>query len=211
MAERIPPGRAGKLWLAGRLDAARRGTELLDRKRQLLRREKERLALVVDERRRSWIEACADAQRWACRAAALGGTGGIALVAGAVAGRATVTVSWRNTMGVSHPDDAVCAFPVLAPTEIAAASAALGPTVAAHRHALECAVSCAVADAALRRIEEELHATQRRLRAIERHRMPYLQGALGELQLRLDELERQERVVTRWALRRRNHEDRGPS
>ena len=39
MALRIPPGRAGRIWLVRRLEIARRGAELLDRKRQALLRE----------------------------------------------------------------------------------------------------------------------------------------------------------------------------
>jgi V/A-type H+-transporting ATPase subunit D len=202
MAERVPPGRAGRLWLVARLDAARRGLDLLDRKRRLLLRERERLALLADARREAWRDACAGAKRWALRAGMLGGSAELDLVAGAVAGRATVTVRWQNTMGVLHPSDAACDFPPLEPAAVASASAAFGPAAAAHRRALERAVEAAVVDAALHRIEAELHATQRRLRALERHRIPRLSGALHDLQLQLDELERQERVVTRWARRR---------
>jgi len=203
VAERVPPGRAGRLWLLARLDAARRGRELLDRKQQLLTREQQRLALLADERRKVWEEACADAQRWSLRAAILGGTATTALFAGAVAGRATVDVRWRNTMGVTHPDDAHCAFPALAPAVAVAGNAALAPAAQAHRKALEAAIDAAIAATARERIEDELRATQRRLRGLERHRIPGLERSLHELQFRLDELEREERVVTRWARERR--------
>jgi V/A-type H+-transporting ATPase subunit D len=203
VAERVPPGRAGRLWLLARLDAARRGRELLDRKRQLLGREQQRLALVADERRKSWEEASEGAQRWALRAAILGGTATTALFAGTVTGRATVDVAWRNTMGVTHPDDARCEFPTLAPAAAVAGNAALAPAAQAHCKALEAAVAAAIAAKARQLIEAELQATQRRLRGLERHRIPSLERSLHELQFRLDELEREERVVTRWARERR--------
>ena len=208
MAERIPPGRAGRLWLLAHLDAARRGRDLLDRKHQLLRREQERLALVAADRRAVWEHTAADAQRWSLRAAILGGTVTTTLLAQAIAGRATLSISWANTMGVRHPDDARCDFPALVPAAAVAGNAALAPAAEAHRTALEAAIAAAVATTALRRIEDELHATQRRLRGIERHRIPRLQRSLHELQFRLDEIEREERVVTRWA-RERGRED-GP-
>jgi V/A-type H+-transporting ATPase subunit D len=203
VAERVPPGRAGRLWLLARLNAARRGRELLDRKQQLLAREQQRFALVADERRKSWEEASADAQRWSLRAAILGGTATTALFAGAVTGRATVDVAWRNTMGVTHPDDARCEFPALASAVAVAGNAALAPAAQAHRKALETAVDAAIAATAGQRIEHELQATQRRLRGLERHRIPALERNLHELQFRLEELEREERVVTRWARGRR--------
>ncbi|MGA8296609.1 MAG: V-type ATP synthase subunit D, partial [Acidimicrobiales bacterium] len=48
----------------------------------------------------------------------------------------------------------------------------------------------------------ELRSTNRRLRTIEHHRIPALEDALRVLNLRLEELEREERVVSRWAMKR---------
>jgi len=203
MPEMLPAGRAGRLWLIERLDAAQRGRDLLDRKRQLLRRQFERLTLLAEERRRAWVDACAVAEGWGLRAAILGGSGETELVAGAVAGRATVSLAWRNTMGARHPEDARCAFPELARAELAAGNAALRPATGAYRRALELAVEVAVAETACRNIGVELQATQRRLRGIERHRVPALQDALRALELQLEELEREERVVMRWTRRTR--------
>ena len=203
MAERVPAGRAGRLWLLERIAAGRRGVDLLDRKRQLLRREYDRLVLLAEERRRSWTDACAEAQRWGLRVAMLGGSGEIALAAGAIAGRAEVSLSWRNTMGAEHPEDARCTLPEIAPADIAAGNAALGPAVTAYRRAIDLAVAVAVAEAARQRIERELRATQRRLRGIERRHMPALESALQTLELQLEEREREDRVITRWAQQRR--------
>lgn len=203
MAERIPPGRAGRLWLLARLGAARRGRELLERKRQLLHREQQRLALLADERAHAWNDACTEAVRWTLRAGILGGTGELQLYGAPLAGRAGVTITWRNTMGVRHPEDARCELPLLPPAAAVAANAALAPAARAQRAALEAAVGAAVAATARRRIEAELAVTQRRVRALERHRIPMLEASLHELLFRLDELEREERVSARWARERR--------
>jgi V/A-type H+-transporting ATPase subunit D len=201
--ERTPAGRAGRLWLIRRLDAAQRGRELLERKRQLLRRQFDHLVLLAEEQRRAWTAACAEGRRWGLRAVLLGGSEELALVAGTLAGQAGVTVAWRNTMGASHPDEARCVLPALDPAVAAAANAAFAPAAAAYRQALELGAGVAVAETARDRIGAELRATQRRLRALERHRLPALAGALQTLEMQLDELEREERVTARWALNRR--------
>jgi len=199
LAERIPPGRAGRLWLVSHLAAAHRGRDLLDRKHQLLRREQERLAAISDQLRAAWREACANAQQWSLRSGIVGGTVTTGLFAQAVAGRATVAIDWVNTMGVRHAGTASCDFPALAPEVAVAGNAALLPAAAAQRTALAAAVDAAVVSTALRRIEAEREATQRRLRGLEHHRIPRLDSALRALQLQLDETEREEQVVTRMA------------
>jgi len=202
MAERIPPGRAGRLWLVSHLAAAHRGRDLLDRKHQLLRREKDRLAAVADQLHAVWLDAFANAQQWSLRTGVIGGTVTTGLFARPVAGRATVSIDWANTMGVRHAGKASCDFPALAPEVAVAGNAALLPAAAAHRTALAAAVDAAVVATALRRIEAERQATQRRLRGIEHHRIPRLDSALHALQLQLDENEREEQVVTRMARER---------
>ncbi len=203
MAERVPPGRAGRLWLLGRLASARRSVELLDRKRKLLQREDVRLSALCDQTRARWETACADAERWGLRATVLGGASDVARAAAAVAGRASVDLTWRNTMGVPHPDVSRSEPAVLPSQDAAAANAAVAPAAAAYRRALEAAVAHAAADMSRRVVNAELRATERRQRAIERHRLPALEEDLARLELRLDELERDERVVVRWAQQRR--------
>jgi len=180
--------------------------ELLDRKRQLLRFERNRLAELREETHRRWVISCAEAETWGLRASILGGMADVALSGAVVAGRARVEVTWRNTMGVRHPDDPRCALPTLAPVDAAAANSAVAPAAASYRRALEAGVAYAVADTSFALLDVELRATERRLRAIERRRMPLLKEALRRLELHLDELEREERVVTRWAQRRRQGE-----
>ncbi len=211
MPDQVPPGRAGRLWLRGRLGAAQRSMELLDRKRQLLRREQSRLAELREESNRRWVTSCSEAQTWGLRAALLSGSVHVAMSAAAVAGRAGVEVTWRNTMGVRHPDDPRCELPELEPADAAAADAAVAPAAAAYRQALEAGVAYAVVDKSFAMLDEELHATERRHRAIERRRVPRLEDALRRLELRLEELEREERVVTRWAQRRLQGKLAGPA
>jgi vacuolar-type H+-ATPase subunit D/Vma8 len=134
---------------------------------------------------------------------ALGGASDVATAAAVVAGRARVDLAWRNTMGVRHPDVSRNEPAVLPSLDAAAANAAVAPAAAAYRGALEAAVAHAAVDMSLRVVDVELRATERRQRAIERHRLPDLEEALARLELRLDEFERDERVVARWAQRRR--------
>jgi V/A-type H+/Na+-transporting ATPase subunit D len=202
MAEHLPPGRAGRLWLVERIGTATRGVELLRQKRQVLRREQRRLSLMAEQTGAAWASAADHAERWSSRACALGGSTAVRLAAGDVAGRGTVSISWRNTMGTRHPDEARCELPALTPAAAASSNAAIAPAAAAHGRALRAAAEHAVASAALREVEIELASTQRRLRAIEHHRLPALQRQLHDLVLRLDELEREERLIARWAKRR---------
>ena len=150
----------------------------------------------------AWASAAADAECWSSRACALGGSTAVRLAAGDVAGQGTVSISWRSTMGTRHPDEARCELPTLSPASAASSNAAIAPAATAHGRALRVAAEYAVASAALREVEIELASTQRRLRAIEHHRLPVLQTQLHDLMLRLDELEREERLIARWAMRR---------
>ncbi|HUZ20263.1 MAG TPA: V-type ATP synthase subunit D [Acidimicrobiales bacterium] len=202
----MPPGRAGLLWLRSRLTSARRGAELLDRKRLLLRRERQRLESIRLETDRRWAAACSEAEHWGARATELGGASDVALAADALDARAAVDVPWRSTMGVRHPGEPRCELGILPPVAAAAAGGAVAPAAAAYRRALEAGVAHAAADASFRIIDAELRATERRLRALERRRLPALENELRSLVLRLDELEREERVATRWAQRRRGRD-----
>ncbi len=202
MAERVPPGRAGRLWLLNRLAFARRSLELLDRKHQLLLRDLSGLRQARDEARGRWEQTCAEAERWGLRAVALGGESDVALAAASVAGWAQVEVPWHNTMGVLHPGEPRCDLPELPPTEGVAGNGAVAPAAAAHREALAAAATYAALDRSHHLLNRELRATARRRRAVEHHRIPSLESALYRLELRLDEVEREERVVGRWVRRR---------
>ena len=202
MAESVPPGRAGRLWLRARVASAQRSLDLLERKRRLLVSQLDGPAQQRDLARRDWTEACRDAQTWGLRAASLGGASDISFVVAGSRERASVEVPWCNTMGVIHPGQPTCTLPPLAPAVSAAASAAIGPAAASYSRAVEAAVAYAAAERSFQMLRAELRATERRRRAIERRRLPALQEGLRRLELRLDELEREQRVIGRWVKRR---------
>jgi V/A-type H+/Na+-transporting ATPase subunit D len=178
-----PPGRAGRLWLTRRLQVARRGADLLDRKLRILQAEIGRLRDAEARTAVEWDRCCADAERWLLRASMLGGQRAVRLAADGQP--ATVTIPYTVTMGVRHPASPACVIPAAVTWD--------GPTLArtrqAHAAALEAAVRHAVAAEALRVIEAEALATRYRLRAIEDRWIPRLEQALAEVTLALEEQE----------------------
>jgi V/A-type H+-transporting ATPase subunit D len=207
VALRLPPGRAGRLWLLHRIDAGRRGDEVLDQKRQALVREELRLRAEAADAEADWRRSAADAHRWLDRAAVLGGERGLDLARFHAGGPAEVEVTWRSTLGVRHPVEARIA-PVAEAASALTGTAALAPAAEAHRRALAAAARHAVASASHRRVAAELALTARRLRTIERRWLPEHEAALQELEIRLDEEEREESGRIRWAAAR--EADGGP-
>jgi V/A-type H+/Na+-transporting ATPase subunit D len=179
----VPPGRAGRLWLTRRLQVARRGADLLDRKLRILQAELGRRREVAAQTAAEWDRCCADAERWLLRASMLGGQRAVRLAADGQA--ADVTISYDVTMGVRHPASTRCRIPDPATWD--------GPTLAATRQAHGAALSAAVRHAAaaeaLRVIEAEALATRYRLRAIRDRWVPRLEQALAEVTLALEEQE----------------------
>jgi len=179
----VPPGRAGRLWLTRRLQVARRGADLLDRKLQILQAELGRRRADAALTAAEWDRCCADAQRWLLRAAMLGGQRAVRLAADGQA--ADVTISCDVTMGVRHPGGTTCRIPVPATWD----GPALAATRQAHGAALSAAVRHAAAAEALRVIEAEALATRYRLRAVRDRWIPRLEQALAEVTLGLEEQE----------------------
>jgi V/A-type H+-transporting ATPase subunit D len=179
----VPPGRAGRLWLARRLQVARRGADLLDRKLRILQDELARFREAEAGTAAEWKRCCADAERWLLRAAMIGGERAVRLAADGQL--ATVTIPSAVTMGVRHPASPACVIP--------ASTSWDGPTLTqtrqAHAAALEAAVRHAATAEALRIIEAETLATRYRLRAIEDRWIPRLEQALAEVTLALEEQE----------------------
>ena len=191
----VPPGRAGRLWLTRRLQVARRGADLLDRKLRILQAE---LARFRDSEARTaaeWDRCCADAERWLLRASMLGGERAVRLAADGQP--ATVTIPYTVTMGVRHPASPACVIPASVTWD--------GPTLTrtrqAHAAALEAAVRHAAAAEALRVIEAEVLATRYRLRAIEDRWIPRLEQALAEVTFALEEQELADAARLRLAIR----------
>lgn len=190
-----PPGRAGRIWLAARIETAQRAAELLEHKQQLLRRERRRLAELVERTGREWHTAAVEAQRWNARALVAGGADELRRTA-RLAGSADVHLVWTSQAGVTYPSTASL---TLAPRPALAGQPALWCAADACRHALQAGVQHAAATTALTRVDAELAAAVRRLRAIRDRWLPRLRAELAELDFRLEETEREEATRLRWA------------
>lgn len=201
MRIRRPPGRAGRVWLVRRLAVANRGRDVLEQKRVALARELERLEQLLAEARREWDERSREAEVWWQRAAVLAGDRPLALARTAAREPAEVTLAWRNALGVVYPGGARVSAPAgeLFPP---GGSAALAFAAEAHRRALEAAAELGAADLAHERTARELRLTTQRLRALERRWIPEHERELRELQLALDENDREDAARSRWTIRR---------
>jgi V/A-type H+-transporting ATPase subunit D len=183
---RIPPGRAGLLWLRHRLAVAHRGLDLLQRKQAILLQEAQRLRMLSDVTRREWREADAEARAWLLRAAA---TGGARAVRHALPGEAaTITPRWTSVIGVRCAADPVVLLPDACDGAVFR-SPALAEAVAGYRRALPAAARHAAASASYAAVRAEVTATRQRVRALERRWIPQLESAMAVVRLQMAELE----------------------
>lgn len=190
-----PPGRAGRIWLAGRIATAGRAVELLEQKQQLLRQERRRLAELAERTGRAWRVLATEAELWNGRTLVAGGREELHR-AQRLAGRAEVRLVWTSQAGVTYPSAAALDLP---PPAAPAGPVALAMATDACRLALDAAVQHAATTAALARVDAELVAVVRRLRAIRDRSLPRLRAELVGLDLRLEETEREEATRLRWA------------
>lgn len=190
----VPPGRAGRLWLARRLETARRGAGLLDRKLRILQGELDRRRAAAAQTAARWENCQADADRWLLRASLLSGQRAVRLAGDTQP--ADVTVSYATTMGIRYPAQAECAIPVPATWD----GPVLAQTRQAHRAALDAAVQHAAAAAALRILEDETAVTRYRLRAVKDRWIPRLEQTLAEVTFEIEELERADAARLRRAV-----------
>jgi V/A-type H+/Na+-transporting ATPase subunit D len=179
----VPPGRTGRLWLRRRLQTARRGSTLLDRKLHLLLSEQDRLRAEERRTRQDWESSCARADLWLLRAALLSGRRSIALAASRIP--TEVTIRYGLAAGTRYPSETTCATPEPdtfdGATLAAARKACCDAVAAAARHA--------AAAEAVRIIDTEAGATRYRLRAIEERWIPRLERTLTQVELGLEEQE----------------------
>ncbi|GAA4472783.1 V-type ATP synthase subunit D [Phytohabitans houttuyneae] len=193
---RIPPGRAGRLWLLRRLESARLAADLLDRKLRILHREQERLRARTQGTEAAWQTAWRTADTWGLRAALLGGRRELQTAARPPS---EVDISWTTVMGLRYPATATCrAVPDPAGVRWSGTAATVA-AAAAYQKAVDAAVAHAAAKAAYQAVRVEVTATQRRRRAITQRWIPRLEEALRVLIQRLEEAERAEAVRMRWA------------
>jgi V/A-type H+-transporting ATPase subunit D len=194
--DRVPPGRAGLLWLRHRLTVARRGLDLLRRKQMVLAKELERLREEVVSTGEAWRLADAHGRLWLVRGAAVGGTD--AVRAALPATPAVVTPHRTTVVGVSCPTEPDVQLP--APDRDAApASPAIEAATAAYRRALPAAARHAAAVAAVGAVEAEMVTTRQRVHALERRWIPRLETATARLRLQMAELEDADAVRRRRA------------
>ncbi|HUK69743.1 MAG TPA: V-type ATP synthase subunit D [Streptosporangiaceae bacterium] len=193
----VPPGRAGRLWLRRRLETARRGSALLDRKLHLLLTEQDRLRAEEKQTRQEWDASCAKADLWLLRAELLSGRRAITLAASRLP--AEVTIRYGLTAGTRYPSGITCTTPEPDTFD--------GPALAAARQAYKAAVASAASHAAaaeaVRIIDTDVGATRYRLRAIEERWIPRLERTLTQVELGLEELEHADGVRLRHVLSHR--------
>lgn len=193
---RVPPGRAGRMWLHRRLGTAERGRDQLDRKLRVLLPDLQRLRIQADRRRAEWVAACGDADTWLMRAVLIGGHDVIRHAT--PPDLADVELSWTTAIGVSFPSDAqLSASSQTAPAVVG--NAATTPAIAAFRTALQTGIRAAAAEEAIRRMEAEVDVTRRRLRALDKRWLPALHQALSELEMSLAQAEQEDATRLRRA------------
>jgi V/A-type H+-transporting ATPase subunit D len=207
MTTRAATSGAARLELMNRLELARHASELLHGKEQALQRERVRLEGHADRARRQWVESVERAGRWLLRARCLGASDELASLAEHPR-PATVAIEWQTSMGITYPGAVEC----VPTTQTGLSStAALRPAMDEHHRALEHAATHAATTAALARLDSELASTRRRRRAITDRLVPALEADLGDLELHLDEQDREEALRVRLATDRREHAQNGRS
>jgi vacuolar-type H+-ATPase subunit D/Vma8 len=180
--------------LRSRLANTRNGVSMLERKRDLLLRERRRLSALADQTAEEWTSRYRETVPATIRLTVAGGRASI--VRAECDPPAHAEVRWQSAMGVEYPARAEARLndPPDAP-----GPAAFGQAVKNHRAALEAAVGHAAASTALERIDAELEATHQRLRALRDRLLPGLAVALRTLEIEIDEAEREEILRIRWS------------
>lgn len=190
------------MWLVRRLHAARRGADLLDRKRQALLREQTRVRDEAEQARSAWETAAAEVTLWNVRAAVLDGAFRLELLARHVEERASLWIAWSNIMGARLPSAQRVLVPDPPPLSALGGSSAAIDLALASAVATEAAARCAAAERAQAELSAELARTSRRLRALQQRLIPQHEQALARLELTLDEGQREQAARVRWLTRR---------
>ena len=184
-AKRIPPGRAGRLWLHRHLSTAQRGRDQLDRKLRILVPERQLRWTQAEQCGAEWLRTCEEARTWLLRVSLLGGQD--AVRAASVGPPLQVEISWATAMGLRYPDSVT--FTGAGPEPPYLGNAAVRPAAAAFRAAMLAGARTAAAQEALRRIDEEIGITRRRVRALDKRWIPWLRASLASLDLALEQAE----------------------
>jgi V/A-type H+-transporting ATPase subunit D len=198
-------GRAARLRLLGRLHTAQHASDLLHSKEQALQRERARLEGHAERSRRDWEAECGEAASWLTLALALGAGAELHDLVQRAEPSATVTAHWATSMGLTYPGSVECTPG--GPPQVRS-TAAIRPTVGAYRRAMTIGATHAAATMALRRLDHELATTRRRRRAIGERLVPRLEHQIHELELGLDEQDREEALRVDLARRARGDDRR---
>ncbi|HTY73594.1 MAG TPA: V-type ATP synthase subunit D [Actinomycetes bacterium] len=193
---RIPAGRSGRLWLRRRLATATAGRDQLDRKLRILVPERQRLLTQAQRRHEAWQAACQQARTWLLRAVVIGGEDAVASAVPVALAR--VELTWTTAMGLRYPVDAALVAPE--PASLVPGNSAVLATAAAYHDAVVAGARTAAADEALRRIDAEIAVTRRRLRALEKRWVPWLEESLAALELALEQAEQDDGTRLRRAV-----------
>jgi vacuolar-type H+-ATPase subunit D/Vma8 len=188
--------RAGRRAIIARLELAQHATSLLQSKEEVLQRERSRLAGHEGRSRSDWIRLCNEASEQLLRARVLGASDELTALIVRGPNPASVQADWQDSMGITYPGDVSCTpgaqFGVTG-------TAALLPVMIAYRAALIAGTQHAGTATALERLDRELESSRRRRRAIGDHLVPRISAELHQLDLALDEQDREEAVRIRLA------------
>ena len=103
---RIPPGRAGRLWLERRLATAQHAGKLLTQKLAILNREEQRLVQRAEEGTGQWRRLCTESETWTLRAAVLSSRRALRLASDGTTAQAEIAMGF--TIGIEHPVGPAC-------------------------------------------------------------------------------------------------------
>ncbi len=198
----LPPGRAGRTWLVRRLAAARRSSDLLDRRLLILRGQRSVFEQRTGDARTKVELLAAQAERSALRTALVAGEDALGFAAPPPT--ATVDITWSALIGARFPSEADVRLPEQPRDAHVPPSASAVVATAAYRSLVVAVVDYAVLTAALRVVDDEVATTGLRLRAIEDHWIPRMEQARAAVELMLAENENGEAVRLRWAAARRD-------
>lgn len=193
VSARVPPGRAGRMWLHRRIDTAARGRDQLDRKLRILLPEEQRLRLHADRCRAAWESAAEEAQAWTLRAGVLSGQDALRHASPATPLRLRIVET--TAMGVTYPADVEATPPP--PADGAPDNAAVDRATAAMTTAVLAGARAAAAEEAVRRVRAEVAVTRRRLRALDKRWLPWLRDSLAALEQSLEQDEQDDGVRLR--------------
>jgi V/A-type H+/Na+-transporting ATPase subunit D len=206
MPLRIPPGRAGRTWLLGRLEVAHRGAELLDRKRQALLAEYGRVQEELEQAQREWDDAVARVDTWTLRAGIVDGAARLELLARHACDQSSLELSWRNLMGAHIPRAEAIEVSDVPDLSALGGSSATVLLAQACAEAVRAAARYAIAERAAAELAAELARAARRLRALRERWIPQHERALAALDLALDEAQREQALRVRWLVARQEHQ-----